>query len=168
MKKRYQYALLFGAPGFFLSLVIASLFFGAAAGFLWLFVFGDTPWPEASGKVVTLLSGLTFLALWSVSVVSGYLTGKKFEAEPQCNKMHLLASAGLTMAPILFIVLHQLSVGNLGPKSAGQLCGDFCRQRGHATSGLPAQNSGERSCLCFDDSGLEVLTVPIDTLAPGE
>ena len=105
------------------------------------------------------------MVLWSVSVAVGYLTGRKNEADPQWNKRHLLVSAGLTIAPILLLVLQQLRVGNLGPKSDGQLCGEFCLQKGYATSGMPAENSAERSCLCYDDAGLEALTVPIEALA---
>jgi len=47
MKKRYSYALLFGIPGFFVSAAITiTLFvFSVSLGILWLYVFGDNPFP---------------------------------------------------------------------------------------------------------------------------
>ena len=96
----------------------------------------------------------------------GFMFGKKLEAVPQLNRTHVMVSLGLTIAPMLFIVLHQSRVGNLGPKSDGQLCGELCLKEGYAASGMPAQDSGERRCLCYDDSGRVILDVPIETLAP--
>ena len=168
MKKRYLYVLLFGVPGFFLSLIIAFTLFGMAAGFLWLFVYGDNPWPGATETTLPLLLVLVFLVLWLVFIAIGYVTGKKFEADPTLNKKHLLASVGLTIVPIVFIVLHQLSVGNIGTKSDGQLCNDFCKEKGYAASGMPPRDLGERSCLCYDDSGHEILKVPIEAVTPSK
>jgi hypothetical protein len=111
---------------------------------------------------------ITFLVLWIVSIRVGFVAGKKLETELGLNKKHLITSVGLTIAPILFIVLHQLSVGNIGPKTDSQLCTDFCRQKGYSTSGMPPKNSGDRSCLCYDDSGHEILNVPIESIFPSE
>ena len=68
---------------------------------------------------------------------------------------------------VLLIVMQQLSVGNIGPKSDSVLCSDFCVQKGYAGSGMPPINSGDRSCSCFDSSGREVLKVPMDSIDPG-
>jgi hypothetical protein len=168
MKKRYLYVLLFGVPGFFLSLIIAFTLFGMAAGFLWLFVFGDNPWPAAIETTAPLLLVLAFMVFWIAFIFIGYTAGKKFEADPVWNKRHLLASVGLTIVPIVFIVLHQLSVGNIGTKSDGRLCNDFCKEKGYAASGMPPRDSGERSCLCYDDSGHEILKVPIEAVTPSK
>ncbi len=168
MQKRYLYSLLFAVPGFFVALIIAFLAFGAAAGFLWLFVFGDNSWPESSGNILTLLLIASFLVLWLASIVAGFVTGKKLEAEPELNQKHVMISVGLTIAPILFIALHQLNVGNVGPQTDGQLCRDFCLEKGYSGSGTPPKNSGDRSCFCYDDSGQEVLHVPIESILPAE
>ena len=111
---------------------------------------------------------MTFLALWIGSIVVGFITGKRLEADPELNQKHILASVGLTIAPILFIVLHQLSVGNIGPKSDGLLCRDFCSQKGYSMSEMPPKNTGDRSCICRDDSGQEALKVPIDSIVLSE
>jgi hypothetical protein len=52
MKKRYIYGLLFGIPGFFISLIISAGVFGFAAGILWLYVFGDNPWPAGTSRTL--------------------------------------------------------------------------------------------------------------------
>ena len=93
---------------------------------------------------------------------------KNLEENSDFNKKHIMFSVGLTIAPIFLIVLHQLSVGNIGPKSDNMLCSDFCSQNGYSASGMPPKNSGERSCICFDDSGNEIMRVPIDSIVPSE
>jgi len=166
MKKRYLYALLFGIPGLFVSGMISLLIFGGVIGILWLFVFGDDPWPASPGNMLSSLRVFVFLILWITSLITGYGIGKKLENDPALNWTHILISGGLTLLLILFIVLQQWSVGNLGPKSEGTLCQEFCTQKGYSASGTPPQDSGDRSCICLDDFGNEGLKVPLDSIAP--
>ncbi|HET9914302.1 MAG TPA: hypothetical protein VFQ13_20580 [Anaerolineales bacterium] len=166
MKKRYLYALLFGIPSFFVSGIVALLVFGGLMGILWLFVFGDDPWPVSPDGGLSIILVGTFLALWIASIIAGYTVGKRLENDPALNWIHILISGGLTFLLILFIVLQQLSVGNLGPKSEGTLCHEFCTQKGYSASGTPPRDSGDRSCICLDDLGNEALKVPLDSLAP--
>lgn len=166
MKKRYLYALLFGIPGFFVSGMIALFVFGSVIGILWLFVFGDNPWPVSPDGWLSIILVLTFLVLWIASMVTGYVVGKKLENDPALHWSHILISGGLTILFILFIVLQQWSVGNLGPKPDSVLCSDFCVERGYSGSGTPPRDSGDRTCTCFDNSGNEALKVPLDSLDP--
>jgi hypothetical protein len=163
MKKRILYTLLFAVPGFFFSLIIAFALTGFAAGFFWIFVFGDNPWPESIGIILPVLMILFFLVPWIISIWVGFTTGKRFEAEPELNKKHIWASMCLTFAAILLITLHQLNVGNIGPKTDGQLCREFCQQKGYSGSAMVPTESNDKSCACFDDSGREVLNLPIET-----
>jgi hypothetical protein len=107
MKKRYLYALLFGIPGFFIAGMISLFLFGAILGFLWLFVFGDDPWPLTPDTMLSNLLVLTFLILWLGSTILGYQIGIKMEQEPGMNKKHVLLSAGLTLLFIILILLQQ-------------------------------------------------------------
>ena len=166
MKKRYFYSLLFGIPGFFVSGVIALFVFGAVLGILWIYVFGDNPWPVSTDTVLSILLVFVFLIFWIASIAIGYAVGKKLEKDPVLNWKHILISGGLILMFILFIVLQQWSVGNMGPKSESVLCSDFCIQKGYSASGTPPIDSGERSCICLDDFGNEGLKVPLDSLAP--
>ena len=167
MKKRFLYALLFGIPGFGVALLGALLLFGAAAGALWLFVFGDSPWPAAVGTVLPVLFGLVFLGLWSGSIAWGFRLGKKLESDPAPNLKHVLLAAGVTAAVLLLMVLHQFSVGNLGPKSPGLACSDFCREQGYSASGTSPRDAGAQTCSCFDQNGQVVVTTPLDRLGQG-
>ena len=162
MKKRILYSLLFAVPGFFFSLIIAFALTGFAAGFFWIFVFGDNPWPESIGTVLPLLMILFFLVPWFLFIWVGCTTGKKLETEAGVNKKHILASVGFTVAPILFIALYQLKVGNIGSKADSQLCDNFCQQKGYSGSAMVPTESSDKSCVCFDDSGREVLNVPVE------
>jgi len=164
MQKRYTYTLLFFAPALLLALITTALVAGATTGVLWLFVFGDNSWPASVEQGLSLLLPLTFLGLLLALLVIGFMTGKKLEVDPVLNKKHILLSVTLTIVPCLLIVLHQLSLGNLGPKTDGLLCADFCAEAGYATSGMPPRNSGDRSCICYDGEGNAILKVAMKDL----
>ena len=168
MKKRYLYSLLFAVPGFFISAIISFVAFGSAAGFLWLYVYGDMSWPSSVEIILPIIFAFTFLLLWIISIVIGFVTGKKFEKDQTQNVKHILISLGMTIVPIILIVLHQLSVGNIGQKTDGMLCNEYCSQNGYSGSGMPPRNSGDRSCFCYDNSGNEVIKGPIDSLIPSK
>ena len=77
MKKRYIYFKLFGVPGFLVSLIVAFIIFGFVAGFFWLYVYGDEPWPASAEQLLTILVVACFLALWAISLVIGFVTRNK-------------------------------------------------------------------------------------------
>jgi hypothetical protein len=164
MKKRYVYAMLFGIPGLFVAGIVSILVFGAFAGALWLFVFGDNPWPQGAETVISVLFVLFFLALWVGIVILGHGIGRRLERDPALNRNHVLISAGLTVFFLLLVLFQQWSVGNLGPRSDTVLCSEFCARHGYSGSGMPPADSGNRICTCYDDTGKEVLTVPLDHL----
>jgi hypothetical protein len=166
MKKRYLYALLFGIPGLFIAGIISIFLFAAFAGVLWIYVFGDNPWPSDAEQLISIVFGLTVLTLWIASTVLGYVVGKRLEKDPALNGNHVLISAGLTALFLLLILFQQWSVGNLGPKSDTLLCSEFCARHGYSGSGMPPQNTGDRICSCFDDADNEVLVVPLDSIDP--
>jgi len=165
MKKRYLYSLFFGLPGLFIAGIISILLLGGFAGFLWLFAFGDRPWPPFSETILSVLFVLVVSVLWIASILLGYRVGKRLETDPRLHRSHVLLSAGLTVLFILLMVLHQFSVGNLGPKSDSLLCSDFCATHRYSGSGMPPEISGGRTCSCYDSVGNEVLTVPLDIIA---
>ena len=167
MKKRYLYSLLFGIPGFFMAGIISLVAFGFVVGALWLFVFGDNPWPASTETILPSLLVLVFLTLWIGSIILGFVVGKRLEKDPALNKSHILLSAGLTLTLVLFIVFQQWSVGNLGPKSPDALCMDYCRQSGYSASSTSPRDAGAGSCSCYDNGGDGVLIVPLDSIDPG-
>ena len=162
MKKRYLYSILYGAPGFFVSLIIAFIIFGAAAGFLWIYAYGDNPWPQSTDNILPALFILTFLVLWIASITVGFKAGIKFEENPGLNKNHILVSIGATTLPVVLIILYQSSVGNIGQASDSILCGEFCSGKGFSASGMPPKDSGERTCSCFDSGGQEAIKISMD------
>ncbi len=166
MKKRYLYALLFGIPGLFIAGLIGIFGFAALTGILWLYVFGDNPWPAYVEPVLAVLFLLVVLALWTIFIILGFFIGRRLENDPVLNRTHILISAGLTAAFILFLVFQQWSIGNLGPKSASTQCSDFCSLHGYSGSGMPAEITGDRTCSCYDGSGKQVLQIPVDHLDP--
>ena len=163
MNKKILYCVLFAIPGFFVSLLASIFFFGVVYGFFWIYYFGDNPWPK-TGEVLSVFFILVFLAVWTIFIIFGYLTGRRTERDPGSTGKHILVSTGVTFAAILLIIIHQVNVGNIGAKSEGIRCSDFCRQQGYSMSGIPAKNAGERSCSCYDISGREVIKLPMDNV----
>ena len=168
MKKRFVYILLFAIPGLFVAGIVSILLFGAFAGILWLYVFGDNPWPAYIEPLAAISFVLTVLILWIASIVLGFFVGKRLEQDPRLNRSHVLISVGLTTLFLLLVLLQQWSVGNIGPQADSLLCSEFCVQHGYSGSGMPPETSGDRICSCFDDSGNEALRIPLDHLVPDE
>lgn len=168
MRKRYLYGLLFGIPALPIALLVSFLVFGAAAGFFWIYVFGDNTWPAFAGTLLTGLWVLTFLIVWLALTTFGYRFGKKQEHDPEFNRRHLALSVGLTLLPLALMALHQKSVGNIGEKSPGVLCRDYCSSKDYAINELSPASSGIRSCRCLDESGQIILEIPLEEIVSSQ
>ena len=166
MKKRYLYVLLFGIPGLFVAGILSILLFGAVAGILWLYIFGDNPWPSYTETVLSVLFVLSVMAIWAVTIILGYVMGRRLEKDPILNRSHIFVSAGLTLIFLLLILFQQWSAGSFGTQTDTVLCSEFCARHGYSGSDMPPRDSGEVICSCFDGSGNEVLAVPLDQIIP--
>lgn len=114
MKRRYIYSILFGLPGLVVAFIASVLVFGVVAGMLWLFVFGDNPWPAFVETLLPTFFFATFLAVWLATLVAGYFIGRAREHDPALNKWHVIASLGFTSFSILAIVVYEWGIGNIG------------------------------------------------------
>jgi hypothetical protein len=164
VKKRYLYALLWGLPGFFVAVIATMFALGGIAGMLWLFAFGDDPWPSSTGPILATMGFVIFLLSWIGLAWLGYRLGKRLEPDPSVNRSHILLSVGLTVLFVVLILGQQFSVGNLGPKSDSVLCSEYCYQRGYSGSGMPPADSGERTCSCYDAFGNEAIKIPLESI----
>jgi len=168
MKRRYLYVLLFGVPALLAAIIISLLLFGAAAGILWIFVLGDNPWPSTAGNMLTVMLVLTCMTLWVALLSAAYAAGKKQEAQVSLNARQVMASVGATALLVLLAVSHQWGVGNIGPKSDGVLCSEFCMDKGFAASGMPPRDAGAATCICLDGQGREAMKVPMAEVTAGK
>jgi hypothetical protein len=166
VKRRYLYLLLFSVPIVLAAAVLAFAVFGAAAGVLWLFVAGDNPWPSSANTLLVAVFVLAFVASAFVFTSRAYAVGRREEAQPSLNATHVVAAAGATALLLLAIVAYQWHVGNIGPKTEGVLCADFCRGKGFAGSGMPPRHAGAATCTCFDPQGREAVKVPMADVVP--
>ncbi len=64
---RWLLLLLAIVGGAIVAYVAVLITAGGIVGFLWIFVFGDDPWPEGWEIVVTVLIGLIGFAVWFVA-----------------------------------------------------------------------------------------------------
>jgi hypothetical protein len=70
------------------------------------------------------------------------------------------------LLPVGIALLHQLSMGNLGPKSDQQRCGEYCSDLGYQSNGTPPRHSEEPTCTCRGQYGDVEITIPIAELPP--
>jgi len=168
MKMRYLYVVLFSVPALLSAIIISFLLFGAAAGVLWIFVFGDNPWPSSVSTILTASLVLAFVTLWVALMSAAYVVGKKQEKQAGLNAKHVLAAAGATALLMLLVISYQWRVGNTGTKSDGVLCSTFCWDKGFPSSGMPPRDAGVATCSCFDTQGRETVKAPMAEVVLGQ
>ena len=151
MKQSTIYALLFGFPAL-PAAVIASVFAGGmVAGGLWLFVFGDNPWPSSSSVPVVLVMAVVFLAITGLIAMTGFLYGRDRQVSgKKTQRLHIAMSAGLTLAlvALVFLVQHRNEAGH----SEYSRCRALCISKGYSgkqTRTRPLKNAS-RTCDCWN------------------
>ena len=167
MRGRWLYLLLYAVPALLAATLVAVALFGAAAGALWLFVYGDDPWPATAATTLALTFAAAWLALAAAFLATAYRFGRRREGRGLPVRGHVAAALGLTVALVLLAVSHQWGVGNIGPPSDSVRCADFCRAQGFDASGMPPRDSGAATCSCLDASGRAAVTVPIGEVGAG-
>jgi len=145
----------------FTAIITSFLLFGAAAGVLWIFVFGDNPWSSYVSTLLTALLVLAVATLWIALMSAAYVVGKKQEEHAVLNAKHVMAAAAATALLMLLVVSYQWRVGNIGTKSDGMLCSSFCQDKGFPSSGMPPRDAGVATCSCFDAQGRETVKAPM-------
>lgn len=106
MKTRYLYLLLFLLPSAVIAYLFALFTAGGTAGALWLFVYGDNPWPSSAGYLITIVACLSFLAAITALLISAYRTGKHQEMHGVVNRKHTLIAAGGTALLLLILAIN--------------------------------------------------------------
>ena len=162
-KRRYLYVLLFAAPTFLLALIAGAMLLGAAAGALWLFVLGDDPWPSEADTLLTSVFVLGGAAFWIAQLSVAYAVGKREETKPSLNRTHVLISVGATVTLAVLIALRMSGVG-FGSRPDSLVCADHCLAAGAQGSGMPPQDSGDRTCSCYDAEGRVITSIQLQDI----
>jgi hypothetical protein len=157
MKRRYLYALLYSVPALMLAAVLTAVLVGATWGVLWLFVFGDDPWPPLVDRLAPVLMFAVLATAWGLLLSAAYRWGKRQEVHADLNKKHVYLAAGSAAALVLLVTLHQLSVGNIGPQPDVVACSGFCTAQQFGSSSFPRDGT----CRCYGADGREALNVPM-------
>src|SRR6185369_12892896 len=76
MPRGLLYVLVFALPALLVSGIAAFALFGAAAGAMWLFAFGDNPWPQAAQTALGLGFAAAWLALWLGLLALAFVFGR--------------------------------------------------------------------------------------------
>lgn len=163
INRRHVYVLLFAVPALLISIMAAALMLAASAGALWLFVYGDDPWPNTANVLLGAIFLLVAAALWLALLSVAYTVGRQQEGEPSLNKRHVALSLGATVVLAAIIIVRLVGLNVAGARSDSVVCADLCRSEGFTASGLPPRDSGDRTCRCYDAQGQEVrrVTLPL-------
>ena len=104
--------------GLVIGAVAAVFTVAAAAGFSWLYLFGDEPWPDSVDWVLTALSLGVFLAVLSGCVAWGVRAGDRTAAAPPEEEARRLAGARRLLA--FGVLLALVLTGAAAARIAGQ------------------------------------------------
>lgn len=114
MKARFAYPLVFFIPSAMAALLSAFVVGGAVGGFLWLFVFGDDPWPAATDTSVMALVTLAGATTLAALLCATYSFGKKRERRGGVSRQHLLLAFAISVLLPALALLYEWQVGNIG------------------------------------------------------
>jgi len=131
---------------------------GLGGGILWLFVYGDDAWPQAAETLLTSAAIMAFLVTLAALSFASYSFGKRREPSVGLSRQHIALAFGVSILLPALVLLHQLSVGNIGPQPDSLLCSDFCTARKFASSSLPQDGT----CRCYGSDGSEALNVSMN------
>jgi ABC-type Fe3+ transport system permease subunit len=96
------------------SVIAAVLAAAAGAGVMWIFIYGDNPWPsEANTLLVAGAATIAALVLAGLLAVS-YRVGRAREVSGGVRRSHVFVALGLSIGLPLLVLVHQWQVGNLG------------------------------------------------------
>ena len=161
LRRRWTYVLLFALPAFLLACVAAAVVLGASAGVLWLFVFGDDPWPAVAGTMLGAVFVGVGAALWALLLAGAYAVGRQQESAPRLNTNHVAVAIGITAVVGGLVASRVAGVRFGGAQDDTIVCAERCRAEGFMASGMPPRDSGDRTCTCYDASGQAARRAPI-------
>lgn len=108
MRLRHRWLAAGAAWGLVAGVSVAVYVGGMTAGFFWIFVFGDDPWPEWTGGVTLAASLAAGLAAFGTTAVVAYLFGRSREGsaeEARYRRWAHLCLAGAVVAAAVLVGL---------------------------------------------------------------
>jgi len=160
MKQRYLYVLMYAVPALIFSAIFMVVVTGAIAGAVWIFVYGDNPWPSFVYRYSPIFMAAVLAIVWLTLLSAAFTLGKRHESHASFNMKHAYFSAGSTAALVLLVFLNQQSVGNIGPKPDVLVCSGFCTASNFSASRFPQDGT----CRCYGPSGSEALNISMSLL----
>lgn len=155
-------ALLYAVPAFILAAIVTVVVTVAIGGVLWIFVYGDSPWPSFVDRYSPLFIVAVLATTWLALLSAVIAWGKRQEARASLDMKHVYFAAGATLSLVLLVLVQQRSVGNIGPRPDVIVCSDFCTARKFQASRFPQDGT----CGCHDTNGTEALRVPMSRIRP--
>ncbi|MGE4054088.1 MAG: hypothetical protein AB7F99_04750, partial [Vicinamibacterales bacterium] len=161
LKRRYLYVLIFAVPALLVALIGAATMVAAVAGGLWIWAFGDNPWPPVADTILGTVLVVSGGGIWLLLLSLAYMLGKEQESRPALNMRHVAISVGATAVLAALIAIRVTGVSLTGERSDSLVCSDFCQAEGFAGSGMPPADSGDRTCSCYDAQGQEARRIDL-------
>ena len=162
-KRRYLYVLLFAAPTFLLALIAGAMLLGAAAGALWLFVLGDDPWPSEADTLLTSVFGTgrrRVLDRAALGRLRSRQAGRNQTIAEQNTRADIRRRDSDACGPDCPANVWR---GVWKPSRQPHLCGPLPGRR-RTGSGMPPQDSGDRTCSCYDAEGRVITSIQLQDI----
>lgn len=156
MRLRHGYLLAGVAWALFLAPAVTFAVLGAGLGALWIYVFGDNPWPPATDWVIPLIGLVVFLSVAACCIVFAYGYGRRRETEAGEDPRREWRKVLLwTLAPLALIAVTAMSLWQRSIHQARETAALEQRQAAftdllnarHTLAGLLADRSGDGSLV---------------------
>lgn len=165
LKRRHIYVLLFAVPALLVSISAAAVMLAVSAGALWLFLFGDNPWPPVANTLLGAVFAMGGAALWLALLSIAWAIGKQQERRPTLSTAHVALAIGATAVFAVAIIGHLTRQNLFGTPTDSLVCADVCRAEGFMGSGISPANSGNHVCSCYDTQGREAARIDLSAAA---
>lgn len=149
MRLRSLYALVGLVLGALAGLAVAFEAFALAAGFSWLFLFGDGPWPAGVERYLLAIPLAAGLATLCAGVAVGYAVGRRSESGPRPARARrrgyglLLAGlAGWLLVLVLAFGQHERQAAARATAAEQEAAFDQLRRDRHVITGMRGIDAG--------------------------
>ena len=90
------------------------VFVGVGAGVLWLFIYGDNPWPVSAEKLLIAISVLVAVASLATLLSASYFYGKRQELCGGLTMWHVVLALAVTILLPALILFREYEIGAFG------------------------------------------------------
>jgi hypothetical protein len=157
---------MFGVPGLLAAALFSLILFFLAYGFLWMFVLGDSTWPDWVSQGLPVVAVGSALVIWYGLMTVAWSAGRKAEEKPELNRRHVVMALCVAFFAVALVLAFQQGLGKLNPPTPEDACAALCRSKGFPIGAMPHRDTNPRECVCRDAQSRDGFTAELPAMAP--